>query len=87
MTKARIQYREGVEAPVNPRGRNYFMMITKDYPHIITVDYMSPQDIDPKRVSRIITRNFKRVPFDRQTHFAFASELDLFKFKRIAGLA
>lgn len=87
MTKARIQYLEGAEPPVNPRGRNYWALIQNDYPHQVTVDYMSAQDLDPRKVGRLITQNFKRVPFDRKTHFAFASELDLFKFKRMAGIA
>ena len=85
-TKARIQFRAGAEPPENPKGRNYFAMISRDYPFNIEVDYMSPQDVDPRKVNRQITYDFKRVPFDRKTHFAFAREQDLVKFKRLAGI-
>lgn len=68
------------------KGERYWNMIRIHYPHQITVPYRSAQDLDPRTISRTITYDFKRVPFDGVTHIGFAYPQHLEQFKKAVGL-
>jgi hypothetical protein len=70
----------------NPRGRNYWEMVKDAYPHFVAVKHMSDQDMDPRKVSRRITYDFKRVTFGGMSYFGFMHQRHLEQFKKAVGL-
>lgn len=56
------------------------------YPHQIEVPYFSKHDMDPRNVTRTITKHFTRVPFDGVTHYGFLRAEHLAAYKKAVGL-
>lgn len=69
-----------------PPPEFYWEKHNHKYRFQISVDHMSEQDIDPRRVQKEVSFHFLRVPFGGKAYWGFLTEADLNDFKVLAKI-